>query len=143
MWKGICIGLVHRLYVLLRYVGCIHCLAPSIRWLIIKYFFFIFKKHIYIVQKSWLKNYQLLTGERHLRNKLVEAVSPASPWGWWSWKTKCSVDKVSSGRTQFGWGWGIYVDCSLSCIGLVSRLSIPSCSAPKFTFSRNPQERFG
>lgn len=137
MWKGICIGLVYRFYVLLRYVGCIYCLVFLIRWLIIKYFFFIFKKYIYIVQKFWLKNYQLLIGERYLRNKLVEVVSFVFFWGWWSWKIKCFVDKVSLGRIQFGWGWGIYVDCFLSCIGLVLRLFILFCLAFKFIFSCN------
>lgn len=50
MWKGICIGLVHRLSVILRYAGFIHCLAHSIRWLIIKYFFHLQEKHLYCVE---------------------------------------------------------------------------------------------
>lgn len=53
------------------------------------------------------------------------------------------LTKVVLGGVSLDRGWRIYDDYCLNWALLVSRLLIPSPSAPKFTFRSNPQERFG
>lgn len=56
-------------------------------------------------------------------------------------RLKYSVDKVSSGRSQSGWGRRIYGHGCLSWMFLVSSWSILSLLASKFTFSSGPQKK--